>query len=73
MGFHISKLSHITMIAGKLASVSKMGLLPGKVMSELELDKGYKCLGILEAINIMYTKIKNKTQKEYYRRVRDLS
>ena len=40
MGFNISKLSHITMIAGKLASVSKMGLLPRKVMSELQLGKG---------------------------------
>ena len=73
MGFDISKLSHITMIARKLASISKMGLFPGKVMSELELGKGYKCLGILEAIDIMYTKIKDKTQKEYYRRVTDLS
>ena len=41
--------------------------------TKLESDKGYKYLGILEADDIMHTEIKDKIQKEYYRRVRTLT
>ena len=40
---------------------------------ELESEKGYRYLGILEADDIMHTEIKDKIQKEYYRRVRTLT
>ena len=60
MEFDNMKYAHITMIAGKLASVSRMEILFGEVMSEQESDKCFKYLGILEANGIMHTKIKDK-------------
>ena len=49
-----------------------MELSPEEEILELELDKVYKYSGILEANNIMHTEMKNKIEKEYYRRVRQL-
>ena len=43
------------------------------VISELESDIGYKYLGILEANDIMHSEMKDKIQKEYFRRVRQLT
>ena len=71
--FGISKCSHVTMKAGKLVSVGGMELSSGELIPELESEKGYKYLGILEADDIMHTEIKDKIQKEYYRRVRTLT
>ena len=45
----------------------------GEVIPELEPDKGYKYLVILEANNIINTEMKDKIQKEYYRRVTPLT
>ena len=45
----------------------------GWVIPELESDKVYQYLGILEADDIMHIKIKDKIKKEYYRRVRQLT
>ena len=73
MEFGISKCAHVTMKAGKLVSVGGMELSSGEVMPGLESDKGCKYLGILEANDIMYTEMKDKIQKEYYRRVRQLT
>ena len=61
------------MKAGKLVSVCEMKISSGEVIPELESDKGYKYLGILEANNIIHTELKDKMQKEYYRRVRQLT
>ena len=71
--FGISKCAHVTMKAGKLVSVGGMELSSGEVIPELESDKGYKYLGILEANDIMHTEMKVEIQKEYYRRVRQLT
>ena len=57
MKFGISKCVHVTMKAGKLVSVRGMELLSGEVIPELESDKGYKYLGILEADDIMDTEM----------------
>ena len=73
MEFGISKCSHVTMKVGKLVSVVGMELSSGEVIPELESDKGYKYLGILEADDIMHTEMKDKIKKEYYRRVRQLT
>ena len=73
MEFDISNCAHVTMKAGKLVSVGGMELSSGKVIPELESDKGYKYLDILEANDIMHTEIKDKIQKEYYRRVIQLT
>ena len=73
MEFDISNCAHVTMKAGKLVSVGGMELSSGKVIPELESDKGYKYLDILEANDIMHTEIKDKIQKECYRRVIQLT
>ena len=71
--FGISKCSHVTITGRKLVSVGGMELSSGKVIPELELDKGYKYLVTLEADDIMHTKMKDKTKKKFYRRVRQLT
>ena len=71
--FGISKCSHVTMKTGKLVSIGRIELSSGEVMAELESDKGYKYLGILEADDIMHTEMKDKIKKEYYRRARQLT
>ena len=71
--FGISKCSHVTITGRKLVSVGGMELPSGKVIPELELDRGYKYFGTLEADDIMHTKMKDRTKKEYNRRVRQLT
>ena len=66
MEFGISKCSHVTTKAGKRVSVGGMEIPSGE---ELEPDKGYKYLGILEAEDIMHNEMKDKIKKEYYWRV----
>ena len=61
------------MNAGELTSVGGMELSSGEVIPELESDKGYKYIDIFEANDIMHIEMKNKNQKEYYRRVRQLT
>ena len=73
MEFGISKCSHVTTKAGKLVSVGGMEISSVEVIPELEPDKGYKYLGILEAEDIMHNEMKEKIKKEYYWRVRQLT
>ena len=73
MEFGINKCKHVTMKAEKLVSADGMKLSSGEVIPGLESGKGYKYLGILEANDIMHTEIKDKIEKEYYRRVRQLT
>ena len=65
MEFGISKCSHVTAKAGKLVSVGGMEISSGEVIPELEPDKGYKYLGILEAEDIIHNEMKEKIKKEY--------
>ena len=65
MEFGISKCAHVTMKARKLVCVGGMELSSGELIPQLESDKGYQCLGILEANYIMLTEMKDKIQKEY--------
>ena len=62
-----------TIKARKLVSVGGMELLSGEVIPELEPDQCYKYFVILEANDIMHTEMKDKIQREYYRRVRQLT
>ena len=73
MEFGISKCANVTINAGKLVSVGGMELSSGEVITELESDKGYKYLGILEANDIMHAEMKDKIQKVYHNRVRRLT
>ena len=73
MELGVSKCANVTIKVAKLISAGGMELSSGEIIPELESDKGYKYLGILEANDIMYTEMKDKIQKEYYRRVRQLT
>ena len=39
-------------------------------IKEIDKDRGYKCLGVLEADKIKDKEMKEKIQKEFFRRVR---
>ena len=71
--FGMSKCTHVTMKAGKHAGAGGVELSPGEVIPEPESDKGCNYLDILEANHIMYTEMKDKIHKEYYRRLRQLT
>ena len=73
MGFRIHECAHVTMKEGKVVSVGVMELLSVEVIPELQSGKGFRYLGILEVNDIMHTEMKDKIQKEYYRRVRQLT
>ena len=70
MEFGISKYAHVTV---KLVSVGGMEQSSGEAIPEQESDKGYKYLGILETNDIIQTEMKDKIQKGYYRKVRQLT
>ena len=62
MEIGISKCAHITMKAGKLASVAGVERSSGEVIPELESDKGYKYLSILEANDVMHTEMRSNLE-----------
>ena len=72
MEFGIDKCAHATMKRGKLSSVGEMELTSGEIIREIESEKGYKYLGILEADNIKHSTIKANISREYYRRLRKI-
>ena len=63
MEFGINKCAHATMKRGKLKSVGSMELTSEEVINELESDKGYKYLGILEADDVKHCTMKNTIKK----------
>ena len=65
-------LTHVTVKAGKF-NVGGMELSSAEVIPELESDKVYMFLHILETNDIIQTEIKYKISKKYYRRVRWLT
>ena len=73
MEFDIINYAHATMKARKPVSVGGMELSSGEVIPELESDKCYKYLGILEANDIMHTEMEDKIQREYYRKMKQLT
>ena len=50
MKFGINKCAQVTLKTGKLVSVGEMELSSGEVIPELESEKSYKYLGILEVM-----------------------
>ena len=72
MEFGIDKCAHATMKRGKLSSVGEMELTSGEIIREIESEKGYKYLGILEADDIKHSTIKANISREYYRRLRKI-
>ena len=70
MEFGIDKCAVIVLKKGKLIKTEGITLPNGKEIKSLEEGEGYKYLGILEAENIKNKEMKEKTKKEYFRRVR---
>ena len=72
MEFEIKKCAHITLKRGKVVSKGGMELTSGDIIDEIDVEKVYKYLGVLEADNIMHKNMKEVISKEYYRRIRKL-
>ena len=73
MEFGIEKCAHATMKRGKLVTTGEMELSSGEVIKEIDQEKGYKYLGILEADTIKNTAVKEATNREYFRRLRKIT
>ena len=73
MEFGIKECAHITLKRGKVVSKGGMELTSGDIIDEIDVEKGYQYLGVLEADNIMHESMKEVISKEYYRRIRKLT
>ena len=73
MEFGIAKCTYINLKKGKVVSKGGMELTDGEIIDEITSDKGYKYLGVIEAEDILHTKMKNVVRKEYYRRIRKIT
>ena len=72
MEFGVYKCAHVIMKRGKIVNTGGIELTSGERIEELESEKDYKYLGILEADDIMHDKMKDSIGKECYRRVRQI-
>ena len=72
MEFGISKCRVLVMKEGKLIHSEGLEIQSGDRIKEIEADKGYKYLGILEAGDIKDTETKEKIRSEYVRRVKKI-
>ena len=74
MEFGISKCATLIMKRGKVIESEGITLPGDKVIRSLNSDEeeGYKYLGVLEADNIKHGEMKEKIQKECFRRVRKI-
>ena len=70
MEFGISKCGILLMKRGKLAKIDGITVPTGEKIEEIDKDKGYKYLGILEADGIKSSEIKTNIKKEYLRRLK---
>ena len=73
MEFGIVKCAHINLKKGKVVSKGGMELAAGEIIDEITSDKVYKYLGVIEAEDILHTKMKDVVRKEYYRRIRKIT
>ena len=70
MEFGLDKCAKATFIKGKLTKTSNIVLNQTTTIQELGQEGTYKYLGINEGDGIQCSKMKEKIQKEYYRRIR---
>ena len=70
MEFGISKCGILLMKRGKLAKIDGITVPTGEKVEEIDKDKSYKYLGILEADGIKSSEIKSNIKKEYLRRLK---
>ena len=73
MEFGITKCGYINLKKGKVVSKGGMELTDGEIIAEIDSGKGYKYLGVIEADDILHTKMKDVIRKEYYRRIRKVT
>lgn len=70
MDFGIDKCATLVVKRGTLSKSEGICLPDDRVIKTVNADEGYKYLGVLQADQIMYNKMKTKISKEYKRRVR---
>ena len=74
MKFGISKCATLILKRGKVIQSEGISLLGDKVIRALnsEDNEGYKYLGVLGADDLKHGEMKDKIQKEYFRRLRTI-
>ena len=70
MKFGLQKCGVLIMKKGKYGSINVVKMPDNEEIKEIDKDRGYKYLGVLEADKIKDKEMKEKIQKEYFRRVR---
>ena len=70
MEFGLDKCAKATFIKGKLTKTSNIVLNEDITVKEMDQEGTYKYLGINEGDGIQQSKMKEKIQKEYFRRIR---
>ena len=73
MEFGIDKCAMLVMQKRKIEKSYGIPLPNDKVIKSLEKGESYKHLGVLEADEVMVNEMKDKVEKECYRRVRKVS
>ena len=69
MEFGMSKCAVLSVVRGKRVEEVGLELPSGEVMADVE-EEGYKYLGVLQTDDFMYTEMKKKVKKEYFRRLK---
>ena len=69
MEFGLEKCSKATFKKGKLTATLNMQIDLDTTIQQLEQEGTYKYLGVNEGDGIQHTKMKEKIEKEYYRRI----
>ena len=70
MKFGLKKCGVLIMKKGNHVSSNGVKMPDNEEIKEIDKDQGYKYLGVLEADKIKDKEMKEKIQKEYFRRVR---
>ena len=70
MGFGLENCAKANFKRGKLASTGNIVINDDSEVQELDQEDVYKYVGVDESDGIQHSKMKEKTRKEYNRRVR---
>ena len=68
----IDKCAALSIHHGKIQKLDGIELKIGNIMKSLPSYGNYKYLGILEADNVVHTKVKEWTEREYIKRLRKI-
>ena len=72
MEFELDKCAKATFFRGKLPKAKKFTLNTATVVKDLELEESYKYLGVTEGDRTQHSFMREKNQKECFRRVRSI-